>query len=145
MKLWIKIALLFIPFFSLTSRAETLVCKGEVNFYGEMQKFTVTIEGQGIGQAYKPSQIQKIEVQGASLEATNSFENATDYWDGHANGMITAPGFSMTYANVFGCIRDVVITTDFRGNVKNEGETVGHVTQSQVLASCESSERICSK
>ena len=105
MKLWIKIALLFISFFSLASRAETLVCKGEVNFYGEMQKFTVTIEGQGIGQAYKPSLIQKIEVQGASLEATNSFENATDYWDGHANGMITAPGFSMTYANVFGCIR----------------------------------------
>jgi hypothetical protein len=130
---------------SLTAKAETLVCEGQVDFYGQIQNFKVTVQGQGIGQAYTQSQVDRIEVQGASLEQPNVFENANDYWDGHANGMITAPGFAMTYENAFGCIRNVTITTDFRGDVKSEGETVGHVMQSAVIKSCKSAERACSQ
>lgn len=118
------------------SHAETLVCQGQVNFYGTMQKFTVTIEGQDIGQAYHPSVVNKIVVSGASLESPNVFADAKDYWDGHSSGMITAQGFSMAYDNLFGQIRNVVVTTDFRGDVRKMGSTIGHVTQSEVIASC---------
>lgn len=117
-------------------QATTLVCMGQVDFYGTLQKFTVTIEGNGIGQAYSPSTVDRIVVSGASLETPNVITDARDYWDGHSSGMITAQGFSMTYDNIFGKIRNVTVTTDFRGDVRKPGYTVGHVAQSQVISTC---------
>jgi hypothetical protein len=130
---------------SFSASAETIVCEGQVDFYGELQTFKVSISGKGIGQAITKSQVDEIKVEGASLEQPNVLTEAQDYWDGHATGMITAPGFSMTYDNVFGCIRNVVITTDFRGDIKNVGMTVGHVTSSQVIALCKNENAFCSR
>ena len=139
---------LILAFLSLTSFgaiAETIVCEGQVDFYGEMQKFKVSITGQGIGQAITKSHVDEIKVEGASLEQPNVLTEAQDYWDGHATGMITASGFTMTYDHIFGCIRNVVITTDFRGDIKNMGMTVGHVARSEAIALCKNENALCSR
>jgi hypothetical protein len=117
-------------------QASTLVCIGQVDFYGTLQKFSVTIEGEGIGQGYTPSVVNRVVVSGASLEAPNVFTDAKDYWDGHSSGMITAPGFSMSYDHIFGRFQNITVTTDFRGDVRKPGLTVGHIARSQVIATC---------
>lgn len=128
---------------SASAQASRIVCEGEVDFYGEIQKFKVQIEGRGIGQSYVPSSVQRVEVSGASLKSPNVFSNAVDYWDGHSSGMITAPGFAMAYDQINGCIRDVIVTTDFRGDVRDAGMNVGHITQSHLIATCDNGEPLC--
>ncbi|MFL5815001.1 MAG: hypothetical protein ACJ763_15605 [Bdellovibrionia bacterium] len=117
-------------------QASTLVCSGQVDFYGTLQKFTVTVEGEGIGQAYTPAVVNRVVVSGASLETPNVFTDAKDYWDGHSSGMITAPGFSMSYDHIYGRFQNITVTTDFRGDIRKPGMTVGHVVQSKVIATC---------
>jgi hypothetical protein len=43
------------------------------------------------------------------------FPRTANVWDGHMTGLITAPGLSFKYENQYGCIRNVLITTNVRG------------------------------
>lgn len=59
-------------------------------------------------------QSQVASVSGAALDKATAYNNVVDVWDGHATGLITAPGFAMKYSNWYGCIRNVEITTNIR-------------------------------
>ena len=130
-------------FVTSLGQASPIVCQGHVDFYGQVQSFQVKIDGDGIGQANQKSTVRTVEVSGSNLAKANVFLTVDDYWDGHSSGLITAPGFSMLYEQSFGCIRNAIVTTDFRGDVTQEGSTVGHIIQSQLIPLCDNGNQFC--
>lgn len=59
----------------------------------------------------KSSQSESIVVvTGDSIEGELRY-SADHIWDGHGTGLITAPGLALKYNNIYGCYRDVEITT----------------------------------
>jgi len=53
-------------------------------------------------------------VQSDSLSKPKIHTRLSQFWDGHMTGLIVGPEFSMTYQNKFGCIRNVIVTTNIR-------------------------------
>jgi hypothetical protein len=55
-----------------------------------------------------------VKVTGAALKRAQVFKNTFEAYDGHATSLITAPGLSISFRNIYGCIRDAKVTTNFR-------------------------------
>jgi hypothetical protein len=68
-------------------------------------------------------QHRNVIVSGAELEGSIAFQKASYVYDGREIVLITAPGLSIRYANTFGCIRNVQITT----NLRNLKDIVGFI------------------
>ena len=58
-----------------------------------------------------------VRVSGAALSQPVVFHHLQNSYDGHETAMITAPGFSISYQNWYGCIHNAVVTTNFRDGI----------------------------
>ncbi|MGZ5278699.1 MAG: hypothetical protein ACXWC9_02080 [Pseudobdellovibrionaceae bacterium] len=90
-----------------TAAFAAIVCEGE----SIMGKMKVTLDQ------------DQVTTEGGALKKPVHFKNVSNQWDGHMTGLVTAPGFSMKYENIYGCIRNVLITS----NVRDEKDTVGYI------------------
>lgn len=82
-----------------------IVCNGVTSF-GSSLKVTL---------AEDQSAHVEVTNQDGSKELEQDFKTTDDVWDGHMTGIITAPGLSVKYENQYGCIRNIVVTTNVRG------------------------------
>lgn len=60
-------------------------------------------------------------VSGAALESPQTFQ-VSGVYDEVATGLFTAPGFSMSFKNWYGCLQDAVVTTNLRN-----GQRIGFI------------------
>lgn len=65
-------------------------------------------------------------IYGAELVGPQTFAVSGAY-DEHGSALFTAPGFSMSYQNIYGCIRKAVITTNLRN-----GKKIGYIGTIQI-------------
>lgn len=87
---------LLLTLVSTTSYAD-IVCKGETAF----GPVTVTVSK------------KEVKVSGAALSKEVRYPNPSWTWDGHMTGLLVAPGLSVSYENLYGCIHNAKITTNF--------------------------------
>lgn len=90
--------LAFAPF-TQASPAAKVLCSTVGN-----DKVTVRLTEKGANWIY-----EELDENLILLSRTVVDRNRTNIWDGHASGLITAKGFSMTYDNHFGCTKNVSV------------------------------------
>lgn len=98
-----KIILVLLSQMVVLSANAAIVCTGTTSFGSQLK---LTIDQSTAHLIVDPSELQGID---------KVFNNIEDEWDGHETGLITAPGLSVKYQNDYGCIKNVVVTTNIRG------------------------------
>jgi hypothetical protein len=104
-----------------------IVCEGASRLGN---KVTTTIDG---------STVTVVVTKDSDTLLTETFQNVSDTWDGHMTGLMTAPGLSVKYEDQYGCIRNVVVTTNVRGG------GIGYIEQisSRVCRGGSTSDDLC--
>ena len=83
---------------------------------------TMICQGRVLDKAVKIELDQnKVIVSGAELQRAQTF-TVSEIYDGHMTSLITAPGFSMSFEDWYGCIHNAIVTTNFR-----DGDLVGYI------------------
>jgi hypothetical protein len=91
-----KFIVFILSLLTITANA-AIVCEGTGPLGGQMK---VTINQ------------RDVVVEGGALNSPVTFRDVSIIYDGHETSLITAPGLAIRYADDYGCIQKVAITTD---------------------------------